>query len=63
MSLVHLFVRFMARRYRKQLTVEEAQSVSFPDGNVVYRVAGKSMKVHCDQYHTHRFSCLIEVKH
>ena len=46
----------------KGITVEEARKKSFPDGGGKYLIDGKWMRVHCDEYHMHRFDCLVEIK-
>lgn len=43
----------------KNIKVSKAKNLSYPDGGGVYKIGGKLMRVHCDEYHMHSFKCLV----
>jgi len=45
----------------KNITIEKAKKLSYSDGGGVYKIGGKLMKIHCDEYHMHSFKCLTTV--
>ena len=46
----------------KNISLLKAKTLSYTDGGGLYKIDGKIMKVHCDEYHMHSFKCLCIVE-
>lgn len=45
----------------KNIKLEKAKELSYPDGGGIWMIEGKQMRVHCNEYHMHSYNCLVEV--